>query len=193
MLRWLDEWFPNAEQVYVDAGAFHPIHCSNTLLLNKRSWWGINIDMVPAKIESFKALRPGDYNVVAALDKCERRAELVLYENGLVDQLIDEDSKAKTRRRSGPSVAQNTIFTTTLNKVLEAAPRQIEKIGYLNVDCEGKDLDVLEGFDLIRYAPEVITIEALPGMATATERYLTERGYTRREQFHFTRLFTRSH
>lgn len=33
VLRWLDDHFPNAPQIYVDAGAFHPIHASNTLLL----------------------------------------------------------------------------------------------------------------------------------------------------------------
>jgi hypothetical protein len=52
--RWLDEQFPDAPHIYVDAGAFHPIHFSNTLLLKKRGWWGINIDMVASKIE----LRP---------------------------------------------------------------------------------------------------------------------------------------
>ena len=30
---------------YVDAGCYHPLHLSNTYLLYKKKWNGINIDM----------------------------------------------------------------------------------------------------------------------------------------------------
>src|SRR5438552_13668137 len=36
--------------VYVDAGAFHPIFGSNTLLLHKRGWRGINVDLAVERI-----------------------------------------------------------------------------------------------------------------------------------------------
>jgi hypothetical protein len=35
-----------------------------------------------------------------------------------------------------------------------------ERIGYLNIDCEGHDLEVLKGFDLARYQPSIITRRA---------------------------------
>src|SRR4029079_13027303 len=92
VLRWLDEWFPNAKRVYLDAGAFHPIHCSNTLLLHKRGWWGVNVDMVAAKIDCFRDLRPDDFNVIAALDHCDRDAYVMEHEVGLIDELAEASS-----------------------------------------------------------------------------------------------------
>src|SRR5579862_6043865 len=40
----------NGPLIYVDAGCFHPIHCSNTLLLHKANWRGVNVDMDEEKI-----------------------------------------------------------------------------------------------------------------------------------------------
>ncbi len=60
------------------------------------------------------------------------------------------------------------VTTTTLDAVLTAAPRKIDRIGYLNIDCEGRDLEVLKGFDLAKYSPDVITIEALPDQVDRT-------------------------
>ena len=33
------------------------------------------------------------------------------------------------------------------------------KVDFLNIDCEGFDLDVLNGFNLEKYTPELICIE----------------------------------
>ena len=52
---------------YIDAGCFHPIYASNTILLSKDGWTGLNIDMDTVRIEEFKRMRPHDFNVVAAL------------------------------------------------------------------------------------------------------------------------------
>ena len=90
------------------------------------------------------------------------------------------------------SLHRSAIVTTTLNEVLELAPRVIKKIGYLNIDYEGLDLEVLKGLDLIRYAPTVITIEAHDDQVSQTMAYLQDRGYVRKEQLHFTHLYVRS-
>jgi hypothetical protein len=77
VIRWIDERIPQIPRIYVDAGCFHPIHCSNTLLLHKRGWRGVNIDMFPSKIAAFKALRPADYNVLAALSSHIQEVEVL--------------------------------------------------------------------------------------------------------------------
>ena len=50
ILRWLDDCLDHISHTYVDAGCFHPILYSNTLLLYKRGWRGINIDMLPLSL-----------------------------------------------------------------------------------------------------------------------------------------------
>lgn len=58
VLRWIEENLKDVAPFYVDAGCFHPIHYSNTLLLHKKGWCGINIDLSSQKIEVFNRLRP---------------------------------------------------------------------------------------------------------------------------------------
>jgi FkbM family methyltransferase len=188
VLRWLGEMFPNAARVYVDAGAFHPIHCSNTLLLKKQGWWGVNIDMVPEKVDQFSRLRPDDFNVLAALNSMSVEMYTVECEGGLTDWLScdppAQDAQARRPTRS------NAVVTTTLDAILAHAPRGIDRIGYLNIDCEGNDLEVLKGFSLSKYAPDIITIEALD--AENVQRivgYLSYRGYELKEKLHYTLLF----
>jgi FkbM family methyltransferase len=187
VLRWLEERFPNALRVYVDAGAFHPIHFSNTLLLKKRGWWGVNIDMMPDKIDEFRRLRPDDFNVVAALSSANVEMYAVQNEGRLTDRL-----SADANERGTCGMQPIKLVTTTLDTVLARAPRAIDTIGYLNIDCEGDDLEVLKGLNLARYAPDIITVEALSTeKAFPTEEYLSQRGYELKEKLHFTLLFIR--
>src|SRR6516162_11543770 len=44
-----------ANGVYVDAGAYHPIFGSNTLLLSKKGWRGINVDLAASGSWRFNA------------------------------------------------------------------------------------------------------------------------------------------
>ena len=48
---------------YVDVGCYHPIDGSNTHLLFRRGWEGINIDVNSLSIDLFKAARKNDKNV----------------------------------------------------------------------------------------------------------------------------------
>jgi hypothetical protein len=66
--------------VYLDAGAYHPIFGSNTLLLHKSGWRGINADLAPERIAEFQRHRPDDYNVVACLSDRVMNVEVAHYE-----------------------------------------------------------------------------------------------------------------
>ena len=53
----IDNFFKNKRGLYVDVGAYHPLELSNTYLLYKRKWEGINIDINSLSIEYFNFLR----------------------------------------------------------------------------------------------------------------------------------------
>ena len=59
----IDNFFKNKRGLYVDVGAYHPLELSNTYLLHKRKWEGINIDINSLSIEYFDFLRPNDINL----------------------------------------------------------------------------------------------------------------------------------
>src|SRR5436309_16100262 len=52
-----------AKGIYVDVGAHHPFRFSNTCLLHKRGWRGINIDAMPGSMTLFERFRPLDVNL----------------------------------------------------------------------------------------------------------------------------------
>ena len=59
----IDNFFKNKTGLYVDVGAYHPLELSNTCLLHKRNWKGINIDINSLSIDYFNYLRPNDINI----------------------------------------------------------------------------------------------------------------------------------
>lgn len=189
--RWIERRRPDSH-IYVDAGCFHPIHCSNTLLLHKSGWKGVNIDMDRNKIINFHSLRPLDHNVVAALSNVAGEKRMFQYEGGGTDRLGD-DSEEKMKSAIGEDpLSSILVHTETLNSVLATVPFAIPSIGYLNIDCEGHDLSVLEGLSLERYKPAIITIEALSDQERIKVfEYLLARGYSHKESIYRTLVFVR--
>ena len=48
---------------FVDVGAHHPFRFSNTCLLYKQGWRGVNIDAMPGSMGPFRRARPRDINL----------------------------------------------------------------------------------------------------------------------------------
>ena len=53
------------------------------------------------------------------------------------------------------------IKTRTLDSILEDTKFKNEKISLLSIDTEGSELEVLEGFNLNKYSPDIIVVEYL--------------------------------
>jgi hypothetical protein len=165
---------------YVDAGAFHPTRGSNTLLLHKAGWRGINIEMVPEKARAFEQLRPLDRTVCAPLDREERTVH------------FSTDQTTMDRVHEGPGGAGLQSATArTLNSILAEAGHPARTIDYLNVDCEGFDLRVLQGLDFKRYPVRILTVEALDDAAEReVTAFLTAQGMAFAEKIKWTLVFT---
>jgi hypothetical protein len=115
VLRWLDDELgsANVHHIYVDAGCFHPIRFSNTLLLNKRGWRGINIDMSQHKIDLFNQERQRDFNVCAALSDKVDSMECLTYGIGLTDRLSHSPTEQSVIGEE--PIAATAVTTTTLD------------------------------------------------------------------------------
>ena len=164
--------------IYVDAGAFHPIRWSNTLLLHKRGWRGINIDLASERIAEFKTCRPKDYNVVACLSDRVTTAEIAHYEYANTDRVVFADNPVKLSIAGDKPLRFSTSTTTTLTEIIEKSPFRLEQVDYLDIDCEGSDFAVLSGIDLDRCRPRILSIETHDkGERAAMVDFLKARGY----------------
>jgi len=141
---------------YVDIGAFNPIRGSNTYLLYKKGWSGINIDADENSIKMFNILRRNDYNFNYAISSSKKKELKLFYEknsSGVKTTVIkfrDITLKNYRYKKVKVSTFDNLIKKTTFYK---------KKIDFLNIDCEGSDYNVLKSVNIKIYKPRIICIE----------------------------------
>ena len=133
---------------YVDVGCYHPFKGSLTVELYNRGWKGINIDLSKTSIDLFNIVRKKDINLNLAIS--DFNGETNYYENSPINQqnsLIKDNDDQKIIK----------IECSCLNSVLER--NKIENFEYLNIDVEGNEEKVIQGINLIKFKPILITIE----------------------------------
>ena len=144
--------------IYIDIGCGHPIKNSNTYLLNKHGWSGINIDLDIDNIELFKIYRPKDLNICAAISDEIKETDLFFYHSRSALNTIDKKT-ANYQKAKVTSVKK--IKTTTLNNVLDESIYNSSNIDFLSIDVEGSELSVLKNFNFHKFKPKVIVVEYL--------------------------------
>ena len=60
----------------MDVGCYHPTRHSNTYLMYKKGWSGLNIDLNPLTIELFNFMRPRDININIGISDSEEEKRL---------------------------------------------------------------------------------------------------------------------
>lgn len=148
--------------IYVDVGAHHPFRFSNTCLLHKQGWRGINIDALPGSMVSFERFRPRDVNLELGVAAEPADLEFFIFLEPALNTF--DPNLADERQALGWQLkATKTVKCLPLNQILERElPRlNADNIDLLSVDVEGLDLDVLRSNDWTRFSPRVLLIEVL--------------------------------
>ena len=153
---------------YVDAGCYHPLHLSNTYLLYKRSWTGINIDISEFSIKLFNYLRPNDVNINSAVSNTEK--EISFYYQKKLSQLSTIKKEISNERMQG-NIKEKKIKSLKLNSILNQSKFKNRQIDFLNIDVEGADFEVLKSLDFTIYEPKIICIEIMEKNIFESEIY----------------------
>ena len=156
------------EGIYIDVGCFHPKLGNNTYLLYKKGWRGINIDVDSHTIEIFNYLRPRDYNKQIAVSDKSGEVDLYFYHD---HSAINTLSKETFDSGGGKSLNIKKIKSETLNSIIENSPFKDNKIDFLTIDVEGYEINVLKGFDINRYKPDIIILEFIDNTSKEQEFY----------------------
>lgn len=164
--------------VYVDVGAYHPALYSNTFALYKRGWSGVVIDPNPALGTLFKSLRPRDTFVQAAIGE-PTTATYHSFSDGAYNTLSDQAAEERKNLKHATYLGGTPIVCRPLRDILQE--QNISEIGFMNIDVEGKDLEVLKTHNW-SIPPKVIAIEAEEFNASAPQEneaysFLHARGY----------------
>jgi FkbM family methyltransferase len=144
--------------IYIDIGCQHPIKNSNTYLLYKKGWEGINVDLDNDNIDLFKVSRSNDHNFNKALSNEVKDVNLYFYHKKSPINTLDKKT-SDFQKANVTSVKK--IKTDTLNNIILNTKYKDCTFDLLSIDVEGHELEVLKGFDITKFSPKVIVVEYL--------------------------------
>jgi FkbM family methyltransferase len=146
------------EGFYVDIGAYHPVHFSNTYFFYMNGWRGINIEARPGSARLFDKVRPKDINLEMGVSR--KHGELTYYfigedstMNSFSREFLEHIGMLEQVRREVP------VPVFPLSEILAKHLPEGQAIDFMNVDVEGHDREVLESNDWDRFRPKFIVVE----------------------------------
>lgn len=157
-----ERFFPNESGTFVEIGGFDGVTFSNTYGLAKAGWRGLLAEPEPShfalcvsNLSKFRNCKV----VKTAISDVDKVA--VLHRQGPLSTLSDSHHNAYKNMRwadGEESHGEMDVHCLTLDSFLEQNSIN-EKFELLVIDVEGHEREVLEGFNLHRWSPQMIIIE----------------------------------
>jgi FkbM family methyltransferase len=144
--------------VFLDVGAADAREWNNTYFLeNTLGWSGLAIDAQPAFAPGYAQLRPRTrFFPLFVSDASDADETFYVPTNGPLGATSD---RASAEADEGP-VEVRSVRTITLNDLLER--ERIARLDFVSMDIELSEPRALAGFDIERYRPALVCIEAHP-------------------------------
>jgi FkbM family methyltransferase len=176
---------------YVDIGAFNPIRGSNTYLLFKKGWSGINVDADENSIKIFNILRRKDYNFNYAISSSKKKELKLYYEKNSSGV---KTTVTKFRDLTLKKFKFKKVKVSTFKSLIKKTKYYKKRIDFLNIDCEGNDFDVLKSVNIKTYKPKIICIEINILLKKSVKKssiykYLYKNNYELRKSFLNSHIF----
>jgi FkbM family methyltransferase len=175
--------FASAHQgIYIDVGAHDPYRFSNTCALYLRGWHGINIDADSDAIAAFRRERPRDINLSIGVLQAPGKSTLYVFSDPALNTFDEALAREREKLPGYRLAAKREVATERLETILAKYLPEGSTIDVLNIDAEGRDLEVLRSNDWRRYRPRCVLVEARIGGldklgSDETNIFLAEEGY----------------
>jgi len=167
--------------VFVDVGCWHWHKHSVTAYLEKRlGWSGIAIDALPHFEPGWKKHRPKSKFFQYAVTS-KSGEEVTFFAAGMVSSLDPTHISNFKMLKGKVEPRAIKVPTVTLNDLLEK--QGVEKVDFMNMDIEGGEPDALMGFDIKKYRPELVCIEAAPNSRKSLSEYFEANDYERIDEY----------
>ena len=173
--EWLirDFFSERRDGVFVDVGASHHQEFSNTYYLETAlGWSGLAIDPLRQFEEGYRRYRPRTrFHALFVSDHSNERAKIYV----LAEDTRVTSSNADFTSRYGDGASEVTTPTITLNDLLDR--EKVTKIDFLSMDIELAEPKALAGFDIDRFRPDLVCIEAHAEVRQPILDYFTRHQY----------------
>lgn len=158
---------------FVDVGANHFRDNSNTYFLETRlEWSGIAVEPQREFEADYRKHRPRTrFFPFFAADQSNDTARLYITD---ATSLVASSQKGFTARWGG-TIKEVAAPTITLSDLLDH--ESVTRVDLLSIDVELHEPQVLAGFDIARFRPALVCIEAHPEVRQAILDFFANRGY----------------
>lgn len=161
--------------VFLDVGANHYRDESNTYYLETQlGWSGVAIDALEEFAADYQTHRPRThFFALFVSDVADSTARIYVPDE---NKLVASTNVEFTERETGAPGAVMDVPTTTLNTVLDRVG--LTRLDFLSMDIELSEPPALAGFDIERFRPDLVCIEAHPEVRQQILDYFAQHGYT---------------
>lgn len=164
---------------YIEAGGNDGVTQSNTAFLEYMcEWKGILVEPIKALVETAKVCRPGSEVIYGAL--VEEDFEKDSIEGPFSDKIINDHDNGLT---TGLSDHLQEKFHQYMVKVPSVKISDVlskvdpKRLGFLSLDIEGGELEILKGIDFSTYMPRLVLVEAKQEDTFELEQFMNDNGY----------------
>jgi FkbM family methyltransferase len=167
-----DHFQDRRDGVFLDVGANHYRNESNTYYLEKElGWSGLAIDALSEFGDDYRTHRPRTrFLAMFASDQAGSAQLFVPERNKLIASKDPEFI-----RRHGETGTAREVPATTLDHALQEAG--ISRLDFMSMDIELAEPKALAGFDIDRFKPALVCIEAHPEVRQQILDYFTRHRY----------------
>ena len=153
----LVDYFKNTSNGrYIDIGSFHPFRGSNTYLLYKKGWSGINIDINKISIDLFKLARPNDINLNLAISDTNKKIKV--YQTKDLGKMNTINLKFASFFLKNYHVRESHSYN--LNDILcKYNTNKNNRFELIDIDVEGSEYQILKSLNFKKYSFKLILVE----------------------------------
>jgi FkbM family methyltransferase len=166
--------------IFIEFGACDGVLFSNTLLLEKNSWFGVVAE--PAKkwhVELFKNRKCIISTKAVSSISGEDLLFLETRDPEFSSLYKNSQSDTFANYRQNNTVGSYKVKTVSLNDLISESGIN-DQITYLSLDTEGGEFDILQNFNFEKWSPAIITVEHnFTDAAIKLNLFLETKGYIR--------------
>lgn len=147
-LSWIMQKDLFSQNTYIDIGSFHPVKESNTYFLYKHGWSGTLVDPNSYFNVLVHELRPHDILYNCAVDVESGTKEFYMFGDTDSSNTLSSEfaERKKNSQHTGISWTAR-VPTKTIDEIVKIHLDYFQRTPFfMNIDIEGKDLDVIKTY-----------------------------------------------
>ena len=167
---------------YLDVGCYLPrLHSTTYYLEHELNWRGIGVDAEQSYRAAWKRYRPRSKFFAYAVTDKSGETITFFQAGGLSATEIDSKNLKMWQKHKGFETKEVEVPTITMNDLLDR--EGVKKIDFLSMDINGAEPIALAGFDIKRFAPELVHVEASPHRHEELKAYFAKNDYLRIDEY----------